>query len=152
MTGPEKTRRNHAGRWRPGVSGNKAGKPKGARHKATLAAEELLEGEAEALSRKAVELALKGDVAALRLCLDRILPVRKDRPVIFELPKMNESRDAVKASAAIVEAVASGDLTPSEAAELSKVVDGYARSLQTVEFEQRLSILEKVFANEKSHR
>ena len=51
MKPPENTGRNHAGRWKRGVSGNKAGKPKGARHKATLAAETLLEGEAEALSR-----------------------------------------------------------------------------------------------------
>jgi hypothetical protein len=85
---PENTDRNHAGRWKPGVSGNRAGKPKGARHKATLAAESLLEGEALALSRKAVELALKGDVAALRLCLDRIVPARKDRPVRFMLPRI----------------------------------------------------------------
>jgi hypothetical protein len=56
---------------------------------------------------------------------------------------MNEARDAVSASAAIVEAVASGDLTPSEASELSKVVDGYARSLQAAEFEERISKLEK---------
>ena len=65
---------------------------------------------------------------------------------------MNESKDAVIAAAAIVEAVASGDLTPSEASELSKVIDGYARSLQTIEFEERLSILEKAIANDKSHR
>jgi hypothetical protein len=78
-----------------------------------------VEGEAEALSRKAVELALKGDVAALRLCLDRIVPARKDRPVCFALPNLKESKDAVKASAAIVEAVAAGDLTPSEAAEFT---------------------------------
>jgi hypothetical protein len=65
---------------------------------------------------------------------------------------MNQARDAVNASAAIVEAVASGELTPIEAAELSKVVDSYARSLQTVEFEERLSILEKAIANDKSHR
>src|SRR5262249_31792216 len=138
--------RDQAGRWRKGASGNRAGKPRGARHKATLAAETLLEGEAEALSRKAVELALRGDVSALRLCLDRIVPPRKDRPVYFELPKMQEAKDAVNASAAIVAAVAGGDLTPSEAAELSKVIDGYARSLQTVEFEERLSKLEKVVA------
>jgi predicted neutral ceramidase superfamily lipid hydrolase len=56
---------------------------------------------------------------------------------------MKEARDAVKASEAIVEAVASGDLTPCEAAELSKVVDGYARSLQAAEFEERISKLEK---------
>ena len=56
---------------------------------------------------------------------------------------MNEARDAVKASAAIVAAVAAGDLTPSEASELGKVVDGYARTLQAVEFEERISKLEK---------
>jgi hypothetical protein len=146
MTHPENTGRDQAGRWRKGASGNRAGKPRGARHKATLAAETLLEGEAEALSRKAVELALRGDVSALRLCMDRIVPPRKDRPVCFELPAMTESKDAVSALAAIVAAVAAGELTPTEAAELSKVIDGYARSLQTVEFEERLSKLEKAVA------
>ncbi len=54
-------------------TGNR-GKPKGARHRATLAALELLDGEAEALTRKAVELALEGDTTALRLCLERMAP------------------------------------------------------------------------------
>jgi hypothetical protein len=138
--------RDQAGRWRKGGSGNKAGKPRGARHKATLAAETLLEGEAEALSRKAVELALNGDVSALRLCLDRIVPPRKDRPVCFELPKMIESKDAVSASAAIVAAVAAGELTPMEASELGKLIESYARTLQAVEFEERLSKLEKAIS------
>jgi hypothetical protein len=70
-------------------------------------------------------------------------PARKDRPVWFDLPEMKEARDAVKASAAIVAAVASGDLTPSEASELSKVIDSYARVLQALEFEGRISKLEK---------
>jgi len=70
----------------------------------------------------------------------------KDRPVCFELPRMTESKDAASASAAIVAAVAAGELTPMEAAELSKVVDGYARTLQAVEFEERLSKLEKAVA------
>jgi hypothetical protein len=95
--------------FKPGQSGNPDGRPKGARNRATVAAERLLDGEAEALSRKAVQLALAGDLSALRLCLDRVVPARKDRPVFFELPKMNEARAAVKASAAIVAAVASGD-------------------------------------------
>jgi hypothetical protein len=145
VTTPENPGRDHAGRWRKGASGNMAGKPR-TRHKATLAAETLLEGEAEALSRKAVELALRGDVSALRLCLDRIVPPRKDRPVCFELPRMTESKDAMSASAAIVAAVAAGELTPTEAAELSKVVDSYARTLQAVEFEARLTKLEKAIA------
>ena len=59
--------------------------------------------------------------------MDRIVPPRKDRPVPFLIPKLEKATDAVMASTAIVEAVASGDLTPSEAAELSKVVDGFTR-------------------------
>jgi hypothetical protein len=88
-------------------------------------------------------MAKGGDGPALRLCIDRLAPPRKDRPLWFELPKMNEARDALKASAAIVEAAASGDLTPSEAAELSKLIEAYTRSLQTAEFEQRIIKLEK---------
>ena len=62
------------GRFKPG----NPGRPKGARHKTTLAIEALLDGEAEALTRKAIELAKAGDLVALRLCLDRICPPRKD--------------------------------------------------------------------------
>src|SRR5580704_6937267 len=72
--------------FKAGRSGNPAGKPKGSRNAATLAMEALLDGESEALTRKAIELAKGGDMAALRLCLDRILPPRKDRPVSFALP------------------------------------------------------------------
>jgi hypothetical protein len=69
--------------FRPGQSGNPAGRPKGARNRTTLAAEAILEGEAEALTRKAIELALAGDVIALKLCLERLMRPRKERSVSF---------------------------------------------------------------------
>ena len=72
-------------RGRPFPPGN-SGRPKGARHKATQAIQALLDGEGEALTRKAIELALAGDATALRLCLDRILPALRERPVMVELP------------------------------------------------------------------
>ena len=62
-----------------GRSGNPAGRRRGSRNRATLAAAVLLEGESEALTRKAVELALAGDPVALRLCIERILPVCRER-------------------------------------------------------------------------
>src|SRR4051812_16931500 len=96
-------------RFTPGQSGNPAGKPKGARHRATLAAEALLDGEVEALTRKAVEMALAGDTVALRLCLERILPARKDRPVHFALPPIETPGDVVKATASLIQAVGAGD-------------------------------------------
>src|SRR6185436_9264718 len=101
-----------------GQSGNPAGKPPGSRNRTTTAVEALLDGEAEKLTRKAVEMALSGDTVAMRLCLDRIVPARKDRPVPFTLPKLETAADALAATAALVEAVAAGQLTPSEAAEV----------------------------------
>src|SRR4051794_16069286 len=93
-----------------GESGNRAGLPRGARHKATLAAEALLDGESEGLTRKAIEAALGGDMAALRLCLDRIVPPRRERPVPFRIPPLKSAEDAAVAMAAITEAVAAGGL------------------------------------------
>jgi hypothetical protein len=137
-------------RFKPGQSGNPAGKPKGLRNRATLALEALLDGEAEELTRKAIELGKGGDMAALRLCLDRIIPPRKDRHVAFALPAMNGPVDAVKGLASIVTAVASGELTPSEASELTKPVEGYARVLETVDHEERLKALEGRINGNKS--
>jgi Family of unknown function (DUF5681) len=90
-------------RWPKGVSGNPAGRPKGARHKYLVAIEALLDGEAEGLTRKAIELALAGDTTALRLCFERILPIRKDRPVRLELPPIEGVQDLMKATMALLE-------------------------------------------------
>src|SRR6516225_5231757 len=96
------------GHFRSGQSGNPAGRPKGARNRSTIAAESLLEGEAEALTRKAIQLALAGDVTALRLCIERLVPPRKDRPISLELPPITSAADASNAVAAVLGAVADG--------------------------------------------
>ncbi len=139
MTEPRK----NAGRTRgrPFAPGN-PGKPKGTRHRTTLAVDALLDGEAEKLTRAAVDLALAGDTVALRLCLDRTAPVRKDRPVTFALPPITTTADVVKASAALLGAVASGELTPSEAAELGRLVEAHVRAIEATEIEERLKRLE----------
>jgi Family of unknown function (DUF5681) len=97
--------------FEPGKSGNPAGKLKGTRNRTTMAVEALLDGEAETITRKAIELAKGGDLTALRLCLDRIASPRKDRPVLFELPPITSPANAAQASAALVAAVALGGLT-----------------------------------------
>ena len=108
------------GTFQPGQSGNPNGRPPGSRNKSKLALESLLDGEAENLTRRAVEMALAGDTTAMRLCLERIYPARKDTPVTFEMPKLETPADAIRAMAAIMSAVASGDLTPAEANELGE--------------------------------
>jgi hypothetical protein len=133
-----------------GTTGNPRGRPKGTRHKATLAAEVLLDGEAEALTRRCVELALGGDMTAMRLCMDRLLPPRRERPVSFRLPPIQTADDAVTAAAALVNAVASGMLTPGEAADLAKLVQAYTDALEASEVERRLAELEAQAAEGRS--
>ena len=130
-------------RFKPGQSGNPSGRPKGARHRTTVAIEALLEGEGEALTRKAIDLAKAGDMQALRLCMDRLAPPRRDSPVAFDLPEMKTVSDAVLAMGALVKAVAEGDLTPTEAAELTRMVQAFAKIIETAEFEERIRRLEE---------
>src|SRR5580693_8647042 len=125
-----------------GQSGNPAGRPRGARNKRTLALESIMDGESEVITRKVVEMAKGGSIAAIRLVIDRLAPIRQDQPVDFELPPLNSAADAVTASAAIVAAVAAGDLTPLEAAQLSKVIHSYVQALELRDFEPRVAMLE----------
>jgi hypothetical protein len=128
--------------FRKGQSGNPAGRPVGSRNKATLAAELLFDGEADVLSRRAIELALGGDGSALRLCLDRILPPRRERPVQFDLPPIDSPADIASAMAAVVVAAAQGQITPGEAAKLGQLVSTYLRTIEVSEFDRRLQMLE----------
>jgi hypothetical protein len=102
-----------------------------------------LNGDAEKLTRKAIEMALGGDTVAMRLCLDRLAPVRKDRPVTFALPKIDTVADLPRASAALLDAVASGELTPSEAAELGKLIEAHVKAIEVTDLQDRLARLEE---------
>src|ERR687887_1160830 len=95
-----------------GESGNPAGRPPGSRNRATLLMESLLADDAEAIGRKAVEMAKGGDLAAIRLCVDRLAPARKGKPVLFELPPLEKPADSVVAAGKIADAVAAGASAP----------------------------------------
>lgn len=128
-------------RGKPFEPGN-PGKPKGARSRATLAAEALLDGEAESLTRKAVEMALDGDTVALRLCLERLVPPRKERPLAIDLPTITGAQDHPGVIASIFSAVAIGDLTTGEAQALAAVLEQHRRAVETAEILTRLEALE----------
>ena len=131
-----------ATRFQPGQSGNPAGKPKGARNRTTLAIEALIDGAADDIANKAIELAKAGDATMIRALLDRTAPARRDRHISFELPPMEKAADAVKAAAVLAQAVADGELTPSEARELSDFVANYTKALEISDLEARLQRLE----------
>jgi Family of unknown function (DUF5681) len=133
------------GRGRPfakGRSGNPAGRPRNARSKTTVAAESLLDGEAEALTRKAVERALDGDPTALKLCLDRIVAPRRERPVRFVMPPIRSAADLAGAMGAVADAAAQGAITPGQAVQFAQVVEAMVRAIETTDFDRRLRELE----------
>src|SRR6184192_1712352 len=125
-----------------GRSGNPAGRRTGSRNKTTEAAAALLAGESEALTRKAVELALVGDPTAMRLCLERILPACRERSVKFALPPIESAADIAAAMKAVTSALAGGMITPGEAATIAAVVDTFVRAIETSDFERRLQLVE----------
>ena len=142
MEQPTTAGRQQNGRFSPGVSGNPKGRAKGCRNRATRVAEMLLDGEARALTRKAIELAIAGDVVALRMCLDRIMP-RRERTVTFTMPKVATPKDAAAALAAIMQAIGTGELTPAEAKAVASLVETSLRSHELIDHEKRLVALEE---------
>lgn len=137
---PNSAGRNTDGTFAPGNS--LGGNRKGSRHKVTRAVEALLEGEHEALTRKAIDKALEGDGVALRLCLDRIAPARKDAPVSFELPPIRTAADTVAASSSLLGAVAAGEVTPDEAGRVMALLSAHKGLVEAGDFEARLAALE----------
>jgi hypothetical protein len=119
------------------------GKPKGTRHKVTQAIQELLDGQAEQLTEKAIAMALAGDVTAMRLCLDRLAPPPKDRPIKIAIPSLAGVQDLSTATAAVVEAVTTGTITPSEGEAISKLIEVHRRAVELVDLETRVAKLEQ---------
>jgi hypothetical protein len=128
-------------RGKPFQPGN-PGRPKGARHRTTLAIEALLEGEHEKLTRKAIDMALAGDGTALRLCLERLAPARKDSPVTFDLPSIHSPADTVAASAAVLASVAAGEITPDEAGRVMTLLTAHRAIVETSDLADRIATLE----------
>jgi len=132
-----------ANRWQPGQSGNPAGRPSGSRNKASIAVENIFLDEQEALTRRCIQLAMKGNMQALKLCIERICPVRRDVPINVELPRVQSVEDAVKLTTSLIDKVTSGELTPSQGELLSRMIEKHVRVLQLNDLEVRLQLLEE---------
>lgn len=134
--------RKHPAAFKPGQSGNPAGKPKGARNHATRAVLKLIEGGAEEITIAVLDAAKGGDMSAARFILERIAPPIRERPVSIDLPDIDTATGIAEAQAAILQAAADGDLLPGEASTLSAIAEARRKALETEELERRITALE----------
>lgn len=128
--------------FKKGESGNPAGKPRGAKDKRTEL-RELLKPHAAKLVQKVVDLALAGDVSALRICIDRIIPPVRESRLSITLPAVKDVSGCTAAQAKVLQAVTAGDLVPGEGQALSGLIENQRRALETLELEMRLAAIEQ---------
>ena len=130
--------------WKPGQSGNPGGKKPGTRHKATDMLLKVMEGGAKEIVEEVVKAAKGGNLMAARIVLERLVPPAKERPIsaAIALPDTATAEGIAQAQAAILQAVAAGQLLPGEGTALANIVEARRRAVETEELEARITALE----------
>lgn len=133
----------HSTRFKIGNQQGK-GRPKGSRNRVSLAAENIFENEAGTIARRAVDMALSGDRAMIKLVIERCVPVKKSVPVrLPDLPAINSVADGPKLTAFVLDAIASGKISPVVGETISRSCERHLKALQVGDLEARLEELEQ---------
>jgi hypothetical protein len=135
--------KSHPTRFQPGQSGNPAGRPQGARNKASAIAEAFMAGALEEVLQATVERAKKGSDAAQRLVVTRLVPAARRRSVTLELPATLTPADVARALSETLQALARGEVTPDEASSIASVLDAQRRAIESAELADRLHKVEE---------
>ena len=101
-----------------------------------------MESQATAITQKCVDMALEGDRTALKLCISRLIPIKRERSIPFNLPPLGAPQDSLKAIGAVLGAVAAGEITPGEGTTIARLLGVQRAAFEIVELENRLEVLE----------
>jgi uncharacterized protein DUF5681 len=131
-------------RGRPFQAGNRfgRGRPKGSKNKITKKMQELLEKYSESILQKCMSMALKGDRMAMKLCIERLFPARRDGFVQMPLPRTHTVEQLAASSERVLQAIARGQITPAEGEAISRILEDRRRVIESTELESRLEALE----------
>jgi len=133
-------------KFQKGMSGCPSGRPKGIADK-RVELRKLLEPNAKALVEKVIELALAGDINALRLCIERLIPRIKNETIKFSMPELDltKAQSLLVIGSAILEAVANGDIAPEHACHIAALIEGQRKAIETSELDARITEVEHIF-------
>jgi hypothetical protein len=142
--GVKTTGRKQGTKFRPGQSGNPAGRPKGSKNRSTALWAALLEDGGEEVLRRVVERARRGDPLCVRLVVERLLPrATPTHSVELDLPRMQRAGDIVSALATVLGSVAAGEMTLEEAGQFARILEGQRRAIETADLAVRVDALER---------
>jgi hypothetical protein len=130
-------------RGRPFEIGNRAGKgrPVGSRNKKTMF-QVALEKDGKKIIENIKAMALKSDPTAMRLCVERLVPVMRPPLKRFMLPPVDTAERLKEALSAVVQAVANGVVSPQEGEAMARIIETQRKNIEVGEFEARLKALE----------
>ena len=114
--------------------------------------QETLQDHAKTLGMKCVQLALQGNTTAMRLCVERLSPARRQRVLQFTLPPVKTIANVAEASEAVVRGVARGKLTPGEGEAFTVMLDGRRRMIESEEWDARLRAVEEAQSGPSTKR
>ena len=128
--------------FQKGKSGNPKGRPLGSRNRASLAVDELMQGQAEKITQRAIQAALDGDMDAIRIVLARVAPPRRGRRFSIELPPADGPHGLANAMTALIGQMAAGQLSPEETQSIASILELAGASYERRELAARLDKLE----------
>lgn len=137
--------------FKPGKSGNPAGRPKGIKDRRVALREKLLP-HADQLIEMVTTFAKSGDMAAMKIIMDRLIPPLKEEPIHVAISKIENAVDCTQAQAAVVNAVAAGDMLPSEGQAISNLIEAQRRAFETTELAQQMRDLHEEISKLKEKR
>jgi hypothetical protein len=129
-TGRNQPRRGSGRPFRAGQSGNPAGKPKGCRNRAGILLDAINDDDLAAIVTTLVTQAKVGDMTAIKILLDRLVPAPRARAVELKLPSLADGscRSKAAALAAVLNAMAAGQIDPAEAEVIAGLVETTAEA------------------------
>lgn len=128
--------------FKPGQSGNPAGRKAGSRNRASVLLDQIGDEAAEGVLKAVIAKAMDGDTASAALVLSRAWVAKKNRSVAVELPTVETTADIMAALSAVLSSVADGTLTPDEGTALSGILEIKRKAIESQILEARIAALE----------